>query len=306
MHISIIVVTYNSPKETNECLHSLSKLRSKDVKFNVVVVDNASREPYVLPESLNTKQFEVLRSEANLGFTGGNNLGIYNAVERYNSDFLLLLNNDTTVDEQLLGKLLQCNTEYPEHGVICPKIYFYPGNEYHPSYTKSQKGLILWYAGGSIDWTSLSAFHRGVDELDRGHFDSQKESEYATGCCMFIKREVLEKVGIFDKRFFLYFEDVDLSARIKKAGYSIGFCPAAVIWHKNAQSSGGAGSDTHNYYIARNRLLFTFKHGSSKSIFLALRVWLSYLLTGSTFEQQAAVDFVLQRFGKQPVVLHAE
>lgn len=306
MHVSIIVVTYNSSDDTNKCLQSLSELQTKDAKVNVLVVDNGSREHYELPEHIRVDMFEVLRSEANLGFTGGNNLGIYNAVEKYNSEYVLLLNNDTIVDTKLVTKLLQCAKNNPTLGVVCPKIYFYPGNEFHASYARNQKGSVLWYAGGSIDWSSLSAFHRGVDEVDRGHFDAQEASEFATGCAMLLKREVLEKVGIFDKRFFLYFEDVDLSERIKKAGYKIGFCPEAVVWHRNAQSSGGSGSDTHRYYLARNKLLFTFKHGGFKDIVLGVRVWLQYALRGTTLEQQAALDFLFQRFGKQPVVLHAE
>ncbi len=205
-----------------------------------------------------------------------------------------------------MTNLVKCSLETPEHGVVCPKIYFYPGDEYHDSYSRSDRGNVLWYAGGSIDWTSLSAFHRGVDEIDRGHFDALQTTDFATGCCMLIKREALEKVGMFDKRYFLYFEDVDLSARIKDAGYTLGFCSSSHIWHKNAKSSGGSGSQIHNYYIARNRLLFSFQHGSLRNKLLALRVWVTYILSASSLEQQAAIDFALRRFGKQPVVLSVE
>lgn len=305
MHISLIVINYNTKVDTDECLKSLSAVKTaKDVSFNVVVVDNGSLDEYSLPRSLSPKkQFEVVRSEANLGFTGGNNLGIYYAIEKYNSEYVLLLNNDTTVDPKFLQELLDCSEEHPEHGLICPKIYFYKGNEFHKkSYSRTQLGSVLWYAGGSIDWQHLAAFHRGVDEVDRSHFDTPTETDFATGCAVLIKREVLEKVGTFDKRFFLYFEDVDLSERAKNAGYTIGFCPSSVVWHKNAGSSGGSGSSVHNYYIARNRLLFAVKHGSIKTKLVGLRVLLQYALMGSYYERMAVADLLLRRFGKQPIV----
>ena len=241
MHISLVIVNYNTKSDTDECLKSLAKVSGREIKFTVIVVDNGSIEQYQLPRGLDKKRFEVVRSEANLGFTGGNNLGIFYSIEKYNSDYVLLLNNDTVVDTLFLKRLAECSQENPEYGLICPKIYFYKGNEYHKKeYARSELGSVLWYAGGSIDWQNLAAFHRGVDEVDRGQFDSFQGSDFATGCCVLIKREVLEKVGTFDKRFFLYFEDVDLSVRTRRAGYEIGFCPASIVWHKNAGSSGGS------------------------------------------------------------------
>lgn len=305
MHISLIIINYNTKADTDECLKSVAKVKTaKGVSCNTIVVDNGSMDEYSLPRSLSSKKkFEVVRSEANLGFTGGNNLGIYYAIEKYNSDYVLLLNNDTTVAPHFLQKLVDCSEEYPEHGMICPKIYFYKGNEYHKkSYKREQLGKILWYAGGSIDWQHLAAFHRGVDEVDRGHFDTPGETDFATGCAVLIKREVLEKIGTFDKRFFLYFEDVDLSVRVKNGGYTIGYCPTSVVWHKNAGSSGGSGSTVHSYYIARNRLLFAVKHGSPKTKLVGARIFLQYLLMGSNYERAAAVDLVLRKFGKQPIV----
>jgi len=304
MHISLILINYNTKSDTDECLKSLSVLKTKGFSYNVVVVDNGSMESYSLPRTLTSnKKFEVVRSEANLGFTGGNNLGIYYAIEKYNSDYTLLLNNDTVVEPHFLQKLIDCSEDHSEYGLICPKIYFYKGNEYHKkSYSRSQLGSVLWYAGGSIDWPNLAAFHRGVDEVDRGQFDTFSDSDFATGCCVLIKREVLEKVGTFDKRYFLYFEDVDLSVRAHDARYGIGFCPEAVVWHKNAGSSGGAGSSVHNYYIARNRLLFAFKHGGNKSKLVGLRVLLQYLLSGTNYQKTAVLHFLFRRFGKQPIV----
>ena len=303
MHTSLVIINYNTKSDTDECLKSISHVSTREHKFNVVVVDNGSQNEYSIPRGLDKNRFEVVRSEANLGFTGGNNLGIFYSIEKYSSDYVVLLNNDTVVDPLFLKRLLSCSDENPEYGLICPKIYFYKGNEYHKkSYKRSELGNILWYAGGSIDWSNLAAFHRGVDEVDRGQFDTFQTSDFATGCCVLLKREVLEKVGTFDKRFFLYFEDVDLSVRTRRAGYEIGFCPTAVVWHKNAGSSGGSGSKLHQYYIARNRLLFTFKHGSKAQLLTGLRALLQYVFGGNRYEQTAVLHFLLRRFGKQPVV----
>ncbi len=303
IHVSIILVNYNSKEDTIECLKSLQNIKSTGFKHSIIVVDNASREALELPKSLQENQIQILRSESNKGFTGGNNLGIYYAVEKFNSDYVLLLNNDTTVDEEFLKELLKTAESDPRTGMVASKIYFSKGNEFHKeSYDKSELGKVLWYAGGSIDWNHLAAFHRGVDEIDRGQFDEQTESDFATGCSVLVKREILEKVGTLDKRFFLYLEDVDWSVRVTKAGYKIAFCPKSVVYHKNAGSSGGSGSPTHSYYQTRNRLLFAFKHGSWKEIATALRIAFSLLLHGSATQRQAVLHFFMMQFGKQPII----
>jgi len=299
-HISIIIVHYNSDKDTLLCLESLQKIKAPSFKFSILVVDNGSLKNFKLPRALQAEQVEIIRSEANLGFTGGNNLGMSYAREKYQADYFLLLNNDTIVDENFLNELYKASKEVEKPGLLCPKIYFEKGREFQQnSYEKKDLGKVLWYAGGSIDWLNLSAFHRGVDELDRGQFDHQKVSEFATGCCVLIPRAVLETVGRLDKNYFLYFEDVDLSVRVKQAGFSLNFVPTSVIWHKNAGGSGGAGSPTSVYYQTRNRLFFAFKHGNLKVKKTALRLWFQKLIFGTKFEQKAAFDLVLGKMGKQ-------
>lgn len=300
-HISIIIVHYNTPKETNECLLSLNSLLCKNFEYSVVVVDNGSRIPYQLPSKVSKRKVTIVRSDSNLGFTGGNNLGIYQAVERFNPDYIGLLNSDTVVDRRFLNELHQALVANPTVGLISPKIYFYPGNEYFKGYARANKGNILWYGGGSIDWRHLAAYHRGVDEVDRGHFDSQKQSDFATGCCVLVRREVLEKIGTLDKRYFLYFEDVDFSVRAVRAGYEVGFAPKAVVWHKNAGSSGGSGSKIHQYYQARNRFYFALKHGSLRAKMVALKLMVRTLIFGSRSARIGVLHAVFGQFGKQQV-----
>ncbi len=302
-HLSLIIVNYNSEEDTRRCLESLSDVTTSGFRFTVVLVDNGSRSEFVLPKKMGALEVDVVRSEANLGFTGGNNLGIRHALDTYNSDHIVLLNNDTYVAADFLQQLYHHAQQHPEAGLVCPKIYFGKGREYHASsYTASEMGNVIWYAGGSIDWPNLLAFHRGVDEVDRGHLDKLQRSDFATGCCVLIRREVLENIGLFDERFFLYLEDVDLSRRAQRAGFEIGLCTAAKVWHLNAGSSGGAGSPLHQYYQARNRILFALKHGTWKLRLLAARLVWQWLLFGTTVERSAAMDAVVGRWGKRLVL----
>lgn len=302
-HLSIVIVHYNTPKETRDCLKSLAAIKSTGFKYNVIVVDNGSKEALSLPQDVLQNHVELVRSESNLGFTGGNNLGIRYALDTYQSDYIVLLNSDTTVDPVFLVELYKHARNHPKQGMICPKIYFSKGKEFHKqSYKPDDKGTVLWYAGGSIDWPNLIAFHRGVDEVDRGHFDEQEMSDFATGCCVIISREVLERVGFFDEKFFLYMEDVDLSVRAKAIGFEIGFCPASIVWHKNAGSSGGSGSALQQYYQTRNRLLFGMKHGNQRLKLTTVSYGVRLLLKGTQAERLAVLDLVQGKTGKRVVV----
>lgn len=302
--VSIVIVNYSADALTTACLDSLLEAEVEGV-LHVIIVDNGSPSPYVLPRRVvsSTKFSTVLlRSESNLGFTGGNNMGIHAAIERFNSDFVMLLNNDTIVDKHFLTRLLTFARLHPSAGIISPKIYFAKNREFHSSsYARSEKGKVLWYAGGSIDWKNLDCFHRGVDELDRGQFAVQTTSDYATGCCALVRRETLEKISYLDKRFFLYYEDTDWSQKAKQFGYSIGYCDDAVVWHVNAGSSQGAGSDIHQYYQTRNRLLFFWRYGTARTRVTLVRFALTLLTTGSKLQHLAVWHFLTGKLGKQPL-----
>lgn len=301
--ISIILVNYNTPQDTKACLDSLFQVKTKDFKFNVVVVDNGSKKPLELSSKYLNHGVDLLRSESNLGFTGGNNLGISHAIKNYQADHIVMLNTDTVVAPDFLTILYSKLMADPKAGIAAPKMYFYRGFEFFDkSYTQPERHHVIWYAGGSVDWENLASFHRGIDEVDRGQFDALTESDFATGCCILIKREVIERVGILDKKFFLYSEDVDYSLRVKEAGFKVLFVPESVIWHKIGRSSGGAGSKLQQYYQTRNRILLTFKHGPFKAKFTAIRLMLQWIFTGNITERQAVIDFVLGRLGKQPIL----
>ena len=304
-HISIILINYNTPEDTKDCLKSLSKINSKGFNYNVVVVDNASKENLTLHPSFlkNHPEVDMIRSESNLGFSGGNNLGIQHAIDKYDSDFYLMLNSDTVVDKDFLSELYQMMRKDPKIGLAVSKIYFHKGFEFwQDSYKKEDLDKVIWYAGGHMDWDNLLAFHAGVDEVDRGQFEEEKETDFATGCAVMISREVIERVGLLDDDFFLYFEDLDYSLRVKEAGLKVMYCPKSIIWHKISRSTGGAGSPLQLYYQTRNRFLLTFKHGELKNKLTAFRLMFRFLTKGSPTEKKAVKDFIAGNLGKQTYV----
>lgn len=302
--VTTIIVNYNTPKETELAIRSAVKATANGFRHQVLVVDNGSKIPLKLAKDLQKAPVELIRSEANLGFTGGNNLGMSHAVKHYQADYFFLLNSDAEVDRQGVQALYDALHNDPKAGIAVSKIYFTAGLEFHrKSYKKSERGKVLWFAGGSIDWQNLVAFHRGVDEVDRGQFDQQTTCDFATGCALMIKRVVTEHVGILDKRFFGYYEDMDYSLRVKKNGYKLLFVPQSIVWHMNSGSvAGGVGSKFQQYYQTRNRLLVIAKHGTWRNWLTALRFMFNTLIHGSDAERKGIFDFLFFRFGKQPIV----
>src|SRR3989344_5999106 len=212
----------------------------------------------------------TLEELENLGFAGGNNVGLIDAIKR-GADYVLFLNNDVILPDDLLVQLVKVAESNEKIGLVAPKIYFAKGFEFHKKrYKKSDLGKVIWYAGGQIDWQNIIGIHLGVDEIDQGQFKKRKIS-FATGCCMLISADVFHKIGMLDEKYFLYLEDMDLSYRAQKAGFKILFEPSAIIWHKNAASAGGSGSRLQEYYFTRNRLLFTFRYAKLKTKLALLR-----------------------------------
>ncbi len=304
-HISIVIVNYNTPDDTKATIQSLSEINHSGFDYQIVVVDNGSKELLTFNKAFLKKnnKVDLLRSESNLGFSGGNNLGIQHAIDHYDSDYYLLLNSDTIVDKNFLQALYEMMKKDPKIGLACSKIYFHKGYEFFEnSYNESEKHRVLWYVGGKVDWTNLLSYHIGIDEVDRGHFDVASETDYATGCAMMISREVIERVGRLDDRFFLYSEDVDFSLRVHKAGLKVMYCPDSVVYHKIGRSSGGAGSPLQQYYQTRNRLFLTFRHAVFRSKLTALHLILNILQKGNKSERKAVFDLLLGRMGKQAFV----
>ena len=296
--VLVSLVNFNGTKNTLLCLDGLDSLKIEGFELSVVVIDNASIENFQTKKQYKNFELKIIRSESNLGFSGGQNLGIKYGLEK-KVDYFLVLNNDVIIEENLLSELLRTFIEEKNCGIVSPKIYFAKGYEFHKDrYEESEKGRVIWYAGGRIDWQNIIASHRGVDDVDNGQYQELEKTDFASGCCAMIKKEVFERVGLFDEKYFLYYEDNDLSQRAKKTGFEIYYQPKATLWHLNAGSTGGSGSTLHDYYITRNRLLFGFKFASFKTKLALVRESLRLITGGRQWQKKGALDFYLMRLGK--------
>ena len=242
--VSIITINYNQLQVTCELLDSLRKLTYPDVE--VIVVDNFSVDD---PTSIIRSQYpevKFIRSGRNLGFAGGNNLGIIASTGKY----LLFLNNDTEAHPGFLEPLVNLFETTPQAGIASSKIL------YHNS------GETIQYAGSTCINPYTGRNKRvGFMEKDRGQHDLLKETDLAHGAAMMVPRHVVEKVGMMPEFFFLYYEEIDWCESIKRAGYKIFFVPASKVYHKESMSI-GKKSTVKTYYMTRNRLLFMRRNTS--------------------------------------------
>ncbi|MEK7526653.1 MAG: glycosyltransferase family 2 protein [Patescibacteria group bacterium] len=298
--VSIIILNWNRFDDTKECLESLDKLKLKDnIQVNVLIVDNGSADDSIAKlKKLSFKNInpDYLLNGANLGFAAGNNRGMEKAIKE-GADYLVVLNNDTIVHEELITSVISNMESNNVVVAAAPKIYFAKGFEFKDKYKQSDLGKVIWYAGGEIDWNNVYGTARGVDEVDEGQFNSSVETDFATGACLFLKTTALKEVGLFNEKYFMYYEDTDLSQRLKLAGKKIVYDPSGVIWHKVAQSS-GIGSNLNDYFTTRNRMLFGMKYASFRTKIALLRESVRLLISGRKYQKQGIKDFYLGRFGK--------
>lgn len=295
--VFVSIINFNGKKNTLDCLSQIDSINVEGLDLTVLVIDNASEEKIEIEDNF-LKNFPLvfIKNDKNLGFSGGHNIGIKYAFSN-GADYVIVLNNDVVLDKNFIRELILSAEK--ENGIISPKIYFAKGFEYHKDrYKKEDLGKVFWYAGGQMDWKNVIGSHIGVDEVDRGQFDSKCETEYATGCCMLISKEIFKSVGAFDKKYFLYYEDNDLCQRAKAKGFKVFYEPKSVIWHKNAGSAGGSGSVLQDYYITRNRLLFGIKYAPMRSRLALVKESISLLLKGRRWQKIAVKDFYLRRLGK--------
>ncbi len=255
---SIITINYNGVNDTCGLIETLPL---DDTSIEVIVVDNASQNDEATLIEQRYPQIKVIRSTRNLGFAGGNNLGIQAAQGRY----LFFLNNDTLLkgeglevsNERLLQPLIDRLESSKKIGMVCPKIRFAWGS--HP----------IQYAG----YTPLSRITMrnrsiGFGETDNGHYNTAHPTPYAHGAAMMVKREVIDKAGMMPECYFLYYEELDWSMMIRRTGYDIWYEPATTVLHKESQST-GQNSPLRTYYITRNRLLFVRRNNKDLSRYLS-------------------------------------
>lgn len=244
--LSIIIVNYNGLKDTCALIDSITFNNDMEV----IVVDNGSIEDEAALISQHYPQVKTIRSNKNLGFAGGNNLGIKAAKGKY----LFLINNDTIFKNFNIQPLIERLETSTTIVIACPKIRFAWDNN------------PIQFAG----FTSLSRITVrnqtiGYGNEDKGQYDIPHPTPYAHGAAMLIKREAIDKVGLMPECYFLYYEELDWSMMFVRAGYEIWYEPACTIFHKESQST-GQDSPLRTYYITRNRLLLVKRnwHGLTK------------------------------------------
>jgi GT2 family glycosyltransferase len=288
--VAIIILNWNGWEDTVECLESVYQINYKD--FRVLVVDNNSSDDsikkineYVKGElkvesklfksknkpngtvrydkektdrhvSNTDQQLILIKNKKNYGFAEGNNIGIKYALKNLNPDYILLLNNDTVVDKDFLKELVKEGENNGKIGLLGPKIYYFN----NPN--------VIWSTGGKIDWNLARGLHIGINEDDKGQYDEKMTLDYINGSALLIKKEVIDSVGLLDKKFFLYFEETDLALRASLNGYESLYIPNAKVWHKVSVSSGGIKDKIGIYYITRNRWLFMKKWANKGNYFI--------------------------------------
>lgn len=293
--ICVVILNWNGWKDTVSCIKSIKSCSEDGIKLEIVVVDNASTNESVV-ELEKIKGITLLKNTNNLGFAGGNNVGIKYGLSK-KSDYICVLNNDTEVDKNLFVDLVSFMDAHPQCGIVSPKIYFYKGFEFHKNkYSAKDLGKVIWYAGGKIDWKNVYGSNANVDEVDNGQF-SDSRTDFATGACLFMRSNVAKKLNGFDEKYFLYFEDNDLSQRAKRAGYEVWFANKPRLWHKVSQAS-AIGGALNDYFITRNRLLFGMKYASLRAKQALIREGLRFVLGGRPWQRTGAIDFFTCRLGK--------
>ncbi len=236
--ISIITINYRQMEVTLQFLESTKSLTYPN--FEILLIDNGCLEDYSTTIASRFPKVIYFISKKNLGFAGANNLGMTKA----KGDFFFIVNNDTEVTPNLLQHLISPFFENNKIGAVSPKIKYFD----HPT--------VIQYAG----FTKINRFTGrntiiGFNEEDKGQHDVARNTSYAHGAAMLVKRAVIESTGLFYEGYFMYYEELDWSERMVKQGYEIYYQPLGVIYHK-ASFSIGKNSPLKTYYHTRNRILF--------------------------------------------------
>lgn len=236
--VSIITINYNQSSVTMDLLRTVRSLTYPEIE--VIVVDNASPNdrPDIIKE--NYPEVQLIKSEENLGFAGGNNLGVKAA----QGEYLLFINNDTEVPANFIEPLVETLEQNPDIGMVSPKIKFHWDPE------------LIQYAG----YTPMNPYtirnnSIGYHQKDDGRFDTAQDTESIHGAAMMVPRRVVEQVGMMAEMYFLYYEEHDWAQQVKRAGYRLYYQPASFILHKESLAT-GKNSPLKTYYLTRNRILY--------------------------------------------------
>jgi GT2 family glycosyltransferase len=249
LRLLVIVLCHDGIELTLECLRSLE--HQAGGPYWVLVVDSASQDRTAEIVRREFPGVEVIRSEENVGYAAGNNIGLRYGVDK-GAGLFLLLNNDTLLERDCLKSLLTSAMSHPQAGMLGPMVYTWG------------EGLTISSAGGRIDWDHADAVNIGAGEADKGQYGS-RPVDFLNGCGLLVTREAVEKAGLLDDRYFMYWEETDWCTRVRRAGLELRFEPRARMRHKAPIRPIDLGP-LPLYYMTRNRLLFfsTHAHGYRK------------------------------------------
>lgn len=286
--VYIILINYNSKVHTIECLESLSELNY--INYRIIIVDNNSIDNDFDKVKSKYNNVYIINNKKNYGFAGANNIGIKYALDN-KADYILLLNNDTTVDKDFLSVLVNESEKNKKVAICTSKILYYGSKN------------KIWYGGGGI------SYFKGNSQIYNLNCDNDSINNknmycnFASGCCMLINSEALKKVGLMNEEYFLYYEDVDYCIKFLNAGYKIYYVPESIIFHKESIST-KKYSYLYQYYFARNRLLFIKKNFNMLNKITAYPIsilWLLYKILNRTFNFKPCIegikDFLIHNYG---------
>lgn len=242
VYISIITVNYNGMEDTCEMIDSLKK-HLKTASYEIIIIDNASINDEASIIQKNHPEAICFRSDVNLGFAGGNNIGISKA----SGDYILLLNNDTYIEDDSLLNLAKFLDSNPSAGAVSPKIKF------------SDSDIIQFAGYTPLSQITLRNKLIGFGEADLKQYDRAHLSPFLHGAAMMIRRNVIEQSGLMPEIYFLYYEELDWCEQIRKYGFELWYEPQAQVYHKESRSV-GQGSPLRCFYLTRNRLLFAWRN----------------------------------------------
>lgn len=263
--VSVISVNYRQNEVTLQMLDSLQKCDYKNIE--VIVVDNGSNEGLQELLKIHFPKVKCLVSSQNLGFAGGNNLGLKEAKGKY----VLFLNNDTEVVPNFMKPLVEVLEDDPRIGLVSPKIIFY--------HTEN----LVQYAGlGNIHPFTGRGRKKAFFPKDTGQFDYVAPTELGHGAAMMVPMEVIKKAGMMPEIFFLYYEEHDWCMAIKRAGYKVFFVGKSVVYHKESVSV-GKESVLKTYYMTRNRLLYMRRNSTMLSFLVFLLFFAMFIIPKNTF-----------------------
>ena len=245
-HIKILILNWNGKHLLKPCLDSVSAIDYPN--YSVLVIDNGSTDNSVEMVKEKYPQVDIIELKKNYGFAGGYNRCFTQLRDEY-SEFVLLLNNDTEVDPNILSSFIQAKDKYGDNHLYGGKIFYKNNPE------------KIWYAGGNVNLKYLKISHRGIRQTDSVEYSKPMQTDYITGCCLFTSMEIINQLNGFDELFNMYGEDVDLCLRAKDAGLFCYYWPDAKLWHLVSASLGGAFSlKKINKKIASNWRLLKKHH----------------------------------------------